>query len=93
APPFKVVEFDIIYGKGISKAGELIDIGTKIGVIEKSGAWYSMGEQKLGQGKEATRQYLEEHPDVASKIEQLIRNNGDLVAETTGFDAGAADAC
>lgn len=93
APPFKVVEFDIIYGKGISKAGELIDIGTKIGVIEKSGAWYSMGEQKLGQGKEATRQYLEEHPDVAGKIEQLIRNNGDLVAETTGFDAGAADAC
>lgn len=93
APPFKVVEFDIIYGKGISKAGELIDIGTKIGVIDKSGAWYSMGEQKLGQGKEATRQYLEDHPDIANKIEQLIRNNGDLVAETTGFDAGAADAC
>lgn len=93
APPFKVVEFDIIYGKGISKTGELIDIGTKIGVVDKSGAWYSMGDQKLGQGKEATRQYLEEHPEVANKIEQLIRNNGDLVAETTGFDAGAADAC
>lgn len=93
APPFKVVEFDIIYGKGISKTGELIDIGTKIGVIDKSGAWYSMGDQKLGQGKEATRQYLEEHPEIASKIEQLIRNNGDLVAETAGFDASAADAC
>lgn len=93
APPFKVVEFDIIYGEGISKAGELIDIGTKIGVIEKSGAWYSMGDQKLGQGKEATRQYIKEHPDVAAKIEQMIRNNGDLVAEATGFDATAADAC
>lgn len=93
APPFKVVEFDIIYGKGISKTGELIDIGTKIGLIDKSGAWYSIGDQKLGQGKEAVRQYLEEHPDVAAKIEQQIRSNGDLVAETTGFDAGAADAC
>lgn len=90
APPFKVVEFDIIYGEGISKIGELIDIGTKIGVIDKSGAWYSMGEQKLGQGKEATRQYLKDNPEIADKIEQLIRNNGELVAETTTFDISEA---
>ncbi|MBR1734720.1 MAG: recombinase RecA [Alphaproteobacteria bacterium] len=90
APPFKVVEFDIIYGEGISKIGELIDIGTKIGVIDKSGAWYSMGEQKLGQGKEATRQYLKEHPEIAEKIEQMIRSNGDLVSETSTFDMSEA---
>lgn len=87
APPFKVVEFDIIYGEGVSKLGELIDIGVRIGVLDKSGAWYSIGDQKLGQGKEATRQYLKEHPEIAEKIEQLIRNNGDLAVETTAFDA------
>lgn len=86
APPFKVVEFDIIYGEGISKIGELIDMGAKIGVLDKSGAWYSMGDQKLGQGKEATRQYLKEHPEIADKIEQLIRSKGDLVAEASTFD-------
>lgn len=90
APPFKVVEFDIIYGEGISKIGELIDMGAKIGVLDKSGAWYSMGEQKLGQGKEATRQYLKEHPEVAEKIEQLIRSKGDLVAEASTFDMSEA---
>lgn len=90
APPFKVVEFDIIYGEGISKLGELIDMGTKIGIIDKSGAWYSLGEQKLGQGKEATRQYLKEHPEVADKIEQMIRNSGDLAAESATFDISEA---
>ncbi len=90
APPFKVVEFDIIYGEGISKLGELIDMGSKIGVIDKSGAWYSLGDQKLGQGKEATRQYLKEHPEVAEKIEQMIRNSGDLAAEATTFDLSEA---
>ncbi len=90
APPFKVVEFDIIYGEGISKIGELIDMGAKIGVLDKSGAWYSMGDQKLGQGKEATRQYLKEHPEVAEKIEQLIRSKGDLVAEASTFDMSEA---
>lgn len=90
APPFKVVEFDIIYGEGISKIGELIDMGAKIGVLDKSGAWYSMGDQKLGQGKEATRQYLKEHPEIADKIEQLIRSKGDLVAETSSFDMSEA---
>ncbi|MBQ7673935.1 MAG: recombinase RecA [Alphaproteobacteria bacterium] len=90
APPFKVVEFDIIYGEGISKLGELIDMGSKIGVIDKSGAWYSLGDQKLGQGKEATRQYLKEHPEIAEKIEQMIRNSGDLAAEATTFDLSEA---
>lgn len=83
APPFKVVEFDIIYGQGISKTGELLDIGVKIGAVDKSGAWYTFGEQKLGQGKEAARQFLKDNPEVADKIEQMIRNNGELVTEAT----------
>jgi recombination protein RecA len=83
APPFKVVEFDIIYGEGISKNGELLDIGVKIGAVEKSGAWYSFDGQKIGQGKEASRQFLKDNPAIAGKIEQLIRNNGELVAEVT----------
>jgi recombination protein RecA len=83
APPFKVVDFDIIYGEGISKTGELLDIGVKIGVVEKSGAWYAFEGQKLGQGKEAARQYLRENPIIADKIDRLIRNNGELVSEVT----------
>lgn len=83
APPFKVVEFDIIYGQGISKVGELLDIGTNIGVVDKSGAWYSYEGQKIGQGKEAARQYLREHPEVSGKIEAAIRGNSDLVSEVT----------
>jgi recombination protein RecA len=81
APPFRVVDFDIIYGEGISKTGELIDIGVQIGAVDKSGSWYSFGDQKIGQGKEAARQYLKEHPEIADKIERAIRNNGDLVSE------------
>lgn len=83
APPFKVVDFDIIYGEGISKTGELLDMGVKIGVIEKSGAWYSFNGEKIGQGKETARNYLKEHPEVAEKIEKKIRNNSDLVSEVT----------
>ena len=83
APPFKVVDFDIIYGEGISKSGELLDIGSKIGIVEKSGAWYSFEGNKIGQGKEAARQYLKDNPEVADKIEAMIRNNGDLVSEAT----------
>ena len=81
APPFKVVEFDIIYGEGISKVGELLDMGVKIGAVEKSGAWYSFNGEKIGQGKEAARNYLKEHPEVADKIEKKIRNSADLVSE------------
>lgn len=89
APPFKVVEFDIIYGQGISKTGELLDIGSNIGVVDKSGAWYSFEGQKIGQGKEAARQYLKDHPDVADKIESAIRGNSDLVSEVTETIADA----
>lgn len=83
APPFKVVDFDIIYGEGISKLGELIDMGVKIGAVEKSGSWYSFSGQKLAQGKEGTRAYLKANPEIAKKIEQLIRSKGDLVTEVS----------
>ncbi len=83
APPFKVVDFDIIYGEGISKTGELLDMGVKIGAVEKSGAWYSFNGEKIGQGKEASRNYLKTHPEIAEKIEKKIRNNSDLVSEVT----------
>ena len=73
APPFKTVEFDIIYGEGISKTGEILDLGVSAGVVEKSGAWYSYKGNKIGQGRESARQYLKEHEDVAKEIEEAIR--------------------
>jgi recombination protein RecA len=73
APPFKQVEFDIMYGEGISKTGELIDLGVKAGVIEKSGAWYSYGDERIGQGRENAKQFLKENPDVALAVEDKIR--------------------
>ena len=73
APPFRTAQFDIIYGKGISKEGELIDMGIQYGVITKTGSWYSYGEERLGQGKERVRRFLEENPDIARKIEMDIR--------------------
>ncbi|MBP5161023.1 MAG: recombinase RecA [Alphaproteobacteria bacterium] len=73
APPFKTVEFDIIYGEGISKTGEILDLGVSAGVVEKSGAWYSYKGNKIGQGRESARQYLKEHPEVAKEIEDAIR--------------------
>jgi recombination protein RecA len=79
APPFKVVEFDIIYGEGISKIGELLDLGVKVGIVEKSGAWYAFNGQKLGQGKESARQFLKDNAEVAEKIEKVVRSKGDLV--------------
>lgn len=79
APPFRVVDFDIIYSEGISKFGELIDIGVKAGFVDKSGAWFSMGDQKLGQGREAAKTFLKENPQVAQKLESLIRNKPDAI--------------
>ena len=79
APPFKVVEFDIMYGQGISKMGELIDLGVKAELIEKAGSWYSWNGQQLGQGKEAVRTFLKENPDVAGKIEHSIREASGLI--------------
>ena len=79
APPFRVVEFDILYGEGISKMGELIDLGVKAGVVEKSGSWYSYGPQRVGQGKENNRKFLLENPDIAAEIEEKIRADAGLV--------------
>ena len=83
APPFKQVEFDIMYGEGISKTGELIDLGVKAGVVEKSGAWYSYGDERIGQGRENAKQFLKDNPDVALAIEDKIRAGH-------GLDFGAA---
>ena len=81
APPFKVVDFDIMYGEGVSKTGELIDLGVKAGVIDKAGSWYSYGTQRIGQGREATRQFLKENPEMAAQIERSVRDNSGLVAD------------
>ncbi len=83
APPFKTVEFDIMYGEGISKAGELLDLGVKAGVVEKSGSWYSYDSQRIGQGRENAKQFLKDNPDIADAIEARIRENAGLVAEAS----------
>ena len=74
APPFKQTEFDILYNEGISKHGELIDLGVEVGAVEKSGAWYSFGSDRIGQGRDNVRSYLKENPDVADQIERIIRD-------------------
>jgi len=95
APPFRQVEFDIMYGEGISKVGELIDLGVKANVVEKSGAWFSYDSQRIGQGRENAKQFLRDHQDVAEAIEQRVReqsgvvSNAMMVAE--GEEAEAAD--
>ncbi|MGH6811138.1 MAG: recombinase RecA [Methylocella sp.] len=81
APPFKQVEFDIMYGEGISKTGELIDLGVKAGVVEKSGAWFSYDSQRLGQGRENAKNFLKANPQLAERIEQDIRENSGLIAD------------
>jgi recombination protein RecA len=81
APPFKQVEFDIMYGEGVSKNGELIDLGVKAGVVEKSGAWFSYDSQRIGQGRENAKAFLKSNPDIAGKIETAIRQNAGLIAE------------
>jgi recombination protein RecA len=91
APPFKQVEFDIMYGEGISKAGELVDLGVKAGVVEKSGAWFSFDSQRLGQGRENAKQFLKQNPDAAERIEQAIRENAGLIAERILDHAGEED--
>jgi recombination protein RecA len=81
APPFKVVEFDIMYGEGVSKTGELVDLGVKAGVVEKSGAWFSYNSQRLGQGRENAKLFLRDNPAVADEIEAALRQNAGLIAE------------
>ena len=80
APPFKQVEFDIMYGEGISKMGELIDLGVKAGIVEKSGAWFSYDSERIGQGRENAKNYLKEHPHMAERIERAIRQSAGLIA-------------
>jgi recombination protein RecA len=80
APPFKVVEFDIMYGEGISKTGELIDLGQKAGIVEKSGSWFSYDGQRVGQGRENAKQFLRDHPDVAVAIENAVRSNAGILS-------------
>ena len=81
APPFKEVEFDIMYGEGISKVGELVDLGVKAGVVEKSGSWFSFSSQRIGQGRENAKQFLRDNPAIADKIETTIRQNAGLIAD------------
>jgi recombination protein RecA len=81
APPFKQVEFDIMYGEGISKTGELIDLGVRAGVVEKSGSWFSYDSQRLGQGRENAKSFLKANLQVAERIEQEIRENSGLIAD------------
>ena len=91
APPFKVVEFDIMYGEGISKLGELLDLGVKAGIVEKSGAWLSHGGQRIGQGRENGKAFLRENPELAQAIEQAIRQNAGLVGEALMVSSGGDD--
>ena len=81
APPFKQVEFDIMYGEGVSKTGELVDLGVKAGLVEKAGAWFSYKSQRLGQGRENAKTFLKENPAVAEEIELALRQNAGLIAE------------
>jgi len=102
APPFRQVEFDIIYGEGISKTGELLDLGVKANIIDKSGAWFSYGSQRIGQGRENARKFLKDNPAMAAEIEDAIRKNAGIIGEnllvlepgddnSDGDDDGAGD--
>jgi recombination protein RecA len=81
APPFREVEFDIMYGQGISKLGEIIDLGVKAGVIDKSGAWFSWNSQRIGQGRDNAREFLKANPDMAAQIEAQVRGAGSKIEE------------
>ncbi len=91
APPFKQVEFDIMYGEGISKNGEIVDLGVKAGVVEKSGAWFSYDSQRIGQGRENAKAFLKANPDVANKIESAIRGSSGLIAENLAAEREDGD--
>ena len=91
APPFRVVEFDIMYGEGISKLGELIDLGVKVGTIEKSGAWFSYKGNKIGQGRENSKIFLKDNPAVANEIESIIRGQSEEIPEQIGENEEVED--
>jgi recombination protein RecA len=92
APPFKEVEFDIIYGAGISKVGELVDLGVRAGIVEKSGSWFSYGSERIGQGRENAKQYLIQNPDAAARIEAQIRQNAGLIGQKLMTEKEPAEA-
>ncbi len=92
APPFRQVEFDIMYGEGISKVGELIDLGVKANVVEKSGAWFSYDSQRIGQGRENAKQFLRDHANIAAAIEQKVREQSGVVANAMLATAGEEEA-
>ena len=81
APPFKQVEFDIMYGEGISKMGELIDLGVKLGIIEKSGSWFSYNDERIGQGRENAKSFLKEHSEMAGQIEMQLRESQGIMSK------------
>ena len=89
APPFREVEFDILYGQGISKAGDLIDLASDLNIVEKSGAWYSFNGERIGQGRENAKAYLEQHPQLADKLEAMILAKHNIKTRTLGGDAAA----
>ncbi len=91
APPFKVVEFDVMYGRGISKMGEILDLGVKAGIVEKSGSWYSHAGKRIGQGRENAKSFLRDNPDIARVIERAIRENAGLVVEAMMGEPTAAE--
>src|SRR5690554_5184795 len=90
APPFKQVEFDIMYGEGISRTGEIVDLGVKAGIVEKAGSWFSYGSQRIGQGRENAKQFLRDNPDMANEVEAAIRQNAGLIAEQI-LDVGGSE--
>jgi recombination protein RecA len=91
APPFRQVEFDIMYGTGISKTGELIDLGSKAGIVEKSGSWFSYDNQRIGQGRENAKAFLAENPDIAAKIEAAVRANAGILGNSLAAEKDADD--
>jgi recombination protein RecA len=92
SPPFKVIDFDIMYGSGISKEGELVDLGVKVGIIEKSGSWYSYNDNRIGQGRENVKEYFKQNPAIAAEVETAIRQNAGLVAnQLTGLPSDEND--
>ena len=91
APPFREVEFDIMYGEGISKLGEIIDLGVKAGVVEKSGSWFSFDSQRIGQGRDNVREFLKKNPDIADAIEKAVRGNVAKIEEELLVGPSAED--
>ena len=81
APPFKEAEFDIMFGEGISKTGEILDLAVTLGIVQKSGAWFSYGETRLGQGRDNVKIYFKEHPELMAEIEELVRQNADKLVK------------